>query len=342
MSLTPQPIDINFDITVDASSNIALFGGVAPDISGNIILATYQVPVRALYDASDAKGLIEFWEPADDLDEIKAKLADGSSVDYDFTGAYQKYAKRFVKQVQKVLVNQFDCSLAAPYDAYTSEERYYKQRDFSRVALGAMAHDLFGHVDATAAISNDTAFMKAMLSASDDASGAIAVHTGDASGGYEERYLAWTKKTDVAGDVQTWSGAYDSTDANLAQRIVKALVSKGLDAEGAVVEQGIKNNSEANLAKIVAQVLNQDISRLMNQDNSERTRDVHQLLKFVAGDKLYFNIKLAKPTVNINSNASAALQTSLDNTTLERTYVVKVVLYDDEDVQSVDNLAVYA
>jgi hypothetical protein len=58
------------------------------------------------------------------------------------------------------------------------------------------------------------------------------------------------------------------------------------------------------LAYIVKQVIGQDASRAMNQDNSERTKDVKQLLRFYQGDKIFVQIKVKKPEVTFSDGTS--------------------------------------
>jgi hypothetical protein len=157
-------VSVNFDVAIDANSKIQLFGETftAP---GNVIVADVTLPVTALYDASGQTGLLEIWEPSDALGSIKCQLAnDGGADGTNLAGAYQVAAKALAAGFQAILEGEFDCSGATPYAGNYSAPEYYKQENFGRVALGMMAHYLFGHVDATVAITNDAAFVDAMLS----------------------------------------------------------------------------------------------------------------------------------------------------------------------------------
>jgi hypothetical protein len=330
---TPTPVVINFNVTVDASSNLTIFGMSPPTEPADTIVAEYQLPVNALYDPSEC--LIEFWEEDNSENQIKCQLANvntAASGGFDLSGAYQKTAKRLARGLQKVLCNAFDCSKAAPYseNKYASVE-YYKQRDFGRVALGTFAHYLFGHVDATAAITNDIGFITGMLSL--NGSNAAAAATNEGVSGPAERYGAWSKVSEVANNnVQSWSTAATDSDVNLAIRLVKTIVNKGLSG-GEPVEQVVTDISTIDatnntLAYIAAQVLGQDATRMMGHDNAERAKNIHQPLKFISGDVIYMNIKLPMPSVTISPNAAGSASTNSLATKYvqERSYTLKITL----------------
>jgi hypothetical protein len=315
---------VNFNVSIDADSKVVLFGEAAPTMT-NVIVAEHVLPVTALYDASGTVGLIEIWEPSNAQGNIRCQLAnDGGDASGApvFLGAYKESARRLARGIQRLLCDAFDCSGATPFNAYTEEE-YYKQRDFGRVALGAFAHYLFGHVDATAAITNDVAFVQNMLSVTaaggnEDASGAAL------------RYAAWSK--DVSGDVGTWNFTSTNLDANLALRLVKEIVAKGFsvpaDLSGSLVTSDISGGTApaASLAEIVKQVIGQDSSRVQDVDGSERTLDKHLLLRFYAGDVIYLKINVKKPTVEVtgvgtaNGPANTLVQES------ETAYTLKITL----------------
>ena len=302
---SPQPIAVNFNIVIDASGNLEVFNAAAPVVS-NVIVAERTLPVTALYDPDNTTGLLELWEPESAQGDIYVQLADTnrtSSGGLNFSGAYQTASKAIAAGLEHILCDKFDCSGAAPFSSYTSNVEYYKQRDFGRVALATYAHHLFGHVDATAAITNDKAFVEAMLSTS--AGGAD-----ESAGGVAARYGAWTKST--AANVQLWDDAASSSDANLAIRLVKALVGKGLDGSGVPTVSNVNAGDPATLANIVSQVVGQDASRLMNVDNSQRTRDQHVLLRFYAGDVFYLNVTLKSPNVNIGSTNQLVSKAALE------------------------------
>ena len=300
-----QPIAVNFNVVIDASGNLEVFNAAAPIVS-NVIVAEHTLPVNSLYDSNGNKGLLELWEPVDAQGDIKVQLADTdltASGGINLVGAYQTMSKTLAAGLEEILCDKFDCSGAAPFSAYTNNVEYYKQRDFGRVALATYAHHLFGHIDATAAITNDKAFVHSMLSinaAGDD----------ETAGGAAARAAAWTKST--TADVQSWDVTSSSADANLALRLVKTIVAKGLNGAGAPITSLVSAGNPDSLANIVSQVVGQDASRLMNMDNSQRTRDQHIVLRFYPGDVIYMNITLKAPNVSIGLTNQLVSKSALE------------------------------
>ena len=156
----------------------------------------------------------------------------------------------------------------------TRTDHYSAIAGFGKVALAQVAHAVFGHVAATAAITNDEAFVTAMLADTPSAN--------------------W-----AAIKAATQSAA----TANLANALVKALVSKGFAS--AEVEYKDFENSTL-LTSIVNQVIGQDANRAKGQDNNAILPGVRQKLLFAAGDIVYMSITVQYPTITL-SNSSTAL-----------------------------------
>ena len=320
---TIHNVSVNFQVEIDASGNLNIFGKEAPVVQ-NVIVAQRTLPVNALYDSSKRTSLIEFWEPSNNPDIIKVQLANTRNVDpsgSDLSGAYQVHSKLLAKGLEYVLCDAFDCSKASPFSTYTDKVEYTMQRDFGRVALGCFAHYLFGHVDATSAITNDVQFIQKMLSLSNDSTSVI-------NGTAEERYNAYNNFSDISNNlVKNWNVTQTNNDANLARRLVSAIVNKGITMDGTLKVSEIINgtNTDLNsLANIVAQVVGQDASRLMNEDNSERTINVHVPLRFIAGDVIYVNIKLVKPTIQVGIGQK--VENIADKYNTDENYTLKITL----------------
>ncbi len=331
---THSPIEVNFNVEIEGNSAVSIFGDqfVAPS---NVIIAEKKLPVNALYDSVAKSGLIEFVEPSSDPDNIYVKLANTNSTSTggdDFTGAYKATLRQLAKGLQRVLCDKFDCSTAQPYSEskYSGVVEYTTQRDFGRVALGAFAHYLFGHVDATAAITNDVAFVKNMLSLT--GSGANAAVVDETSGGAAARYAEYDSEhlTEIAGEFSAWTKASNgsASDANLAKRLVAAIVGKGFESDGITLkETKVGDNNSADLANIVRQVVGQDAQRLMDEDNSERTKDIRRLLRFYENDVIYMNIKLKTPNVTVASGQSGVNKSGLEaKYVTEQSYTLKITL----------------
>jgi hypothetical protein len=332
-TLAHTAVSVNFNIDISGNSSLNVFGEAAQQMD-NVIVAEYLLPVDALYDTSSV-GLIELWEDKDNIDDISVSLAhtDGSALPggFDLSGAWQATAKKLAMGLENVLCKPLDCSGVAPFSAsaYTADEEYYKPTDFGHVALGVFAHYMFGHVDATAAITNDKAFLKSMLSLSVGDADAAVVRE-DASGG-ADRVAAFTYTTDISdnGYVKAAWMEQSAADANLARRLAAAVIEKGFDNAGAlnVTTVSDASNNKALLSNIVRQVVGQDATRLMNEDGSERTIDQHRLLRFYAGDVIYVNITIKTPGVTVGAGQRSDLTSNaLQASYTEKSYAIKITL----------------
>jgi hypothetical protein len=320
---THTPVVVNFNTVIDASGNIDVFGEPAMTVE-NVIVADYHLPVECLYTSAngvDVSGLIEFWEPSNAMGTLNCKLAENlQGVSGDYYGAT---ARLFATEMQKLFCSSFDCSAATPFSSYASQsEEYWHPRDFGRLALSAHAYDLFGHVAATAAITNDQSFMENMLSTDNGCA---------ATGVSGERIAAWRKAAAVAAGPldAAWEQA-SRLDANLALRMVKAIVNKGLDANGAVEVEtdvyGASKTASDLLSAIVKQVIGQDASRAMDVDNNELAPELHQMLRFYAGDVIYVNVNLEAPNVTYASGQRTDAASLFQTGDGARNYTIKITL----------------
>lgn len=319
----PTPVTVNLNVNVDAAGNIEVFGHSEP-IPGNVIVSKTKLPVTALYSGDAEGGLIEFWEPIDDLGNMKVALAHTDSSAYggfnfspNNVPYYKSCAKRLALGVESILCNKFDCAAAQPFNAsaYSGNTNYTEQRDFGRLALSTHAHTLFGHIAATAAITNDTTFMKNILNVSEASVDSSAASDDSVTGPYN-RYMSYDKRSMINGqDVLGWDTTSDEFNANIAVRIVNEVIKKGINqSDGTYLESDVNAVAAAaagapaksSLAAIVAQVIGQDASRAMGQDNNALVPEVRQLLKFMDGDKIYLQINLQKPVVSVYGSNTAA------------------------------------
>ncbi len=290
----PQAITVNLNVNVDASGNIEVFGQEGPTII-NKVVASYTMPPACLYEMQDpadnsGSSIFEFWEPSDALGTKKARRA----VDKP---RYNQLLSYFGFQLAKVLTNSLNAIDADPFNQpkYTSTQQYYTHDTFGRLALSSYAHYLFGHVAATAAITNDTAFMTTMNAYSNTAAADFVYNT----------------STSYNSDVAT---------NNIAKRIVDKIAKL----------------TDAQVLEIVKQVIGQDASRAMGQDNSSLAPEVRQPLKFYNGDKIYVNVTLQQPTVSVLNNEVAqkgepeATKFGTDagdnDGTLNRSYTIEITL----------------
>lgn len=146
------PVTVNFNVIVDASGTVEVFGQ-APTTMENVVVSNYYFSAAALYD-SDSNAVFEFWEPSTALGDISGTRKSNWT-----------HYNNLRNELQNVIsVGAMDASGAVPFNAagYLSTEQYYKHESFGRLALSMYAHYLFGHVAATAAITNDAAFIENM------------------------------------------------------------------------------------------------------------------------------------------------------------------------------------
>jgi hypothetical protein len=301
-------VTVNLNVNVDANGNIEVFGA-GPDVSGNIVVAERVLPVNALYDGTkngtNGAGLIEFWEPAADLGNIYAKLAYSSQFNIKNNASYRETAKAMAYYLQFILCDRLDAKDASPFNAskYAGNTNYTTNPHFGRLALSAYSHYLFGHVDATAAITNDADFMASMLSVSNPDMLNENVNP-------YQRVIDWTKDYMVYNtNVEDWDASQSSADANLAVALTKAIINKGFTAHlsatrdtAAAAAAGAVVGADT-IANIVKQVIGQDASRAMDKDNNEIAPEVHQILRFEVGDTIFMSITLDAPTVSVTDAA---------------------------------------
>jgi hypothetical protein len=329
-TLVSKPIEVNLNVIIDASGELQVFGGPAADISGEIIVAEYNLPVSCFYTGSvdtsgnvtDASGLIEVWEPSDNLGKIYCSLAQNiQNTQGDY---YKDTAKKLAEELQTMFCSPFDASGATPFNVYKDSDpngNYWKPAHFGRLVLSAHAYDMFGHVAATAAITNDVAFMQNMLDVSGGIQPSLTVEDVNPKGRTDSyRYSA--QRANGVHDV-SWKVASNAS-ANLALRMARAIVANGLNGEEVVPFQDVSSAGlrDPSLAAIVKQVVGQDASRLRTVDNNELTPDRHQTLRFYTGDVVYMNVRIEKPNVVFNGNKA----TQLDDTIGARNYAIKVTL----------------
>jgi hypothetical protein len=287
-----QNVTVNLNVTVDASGNIDVFGQEAPSIT-NKVVAAFNMSPSCLYemlDPSDNTGsaIFEFWEPSDALGTRKASLAT-SKPNYNYL------LSEFGYYLSKVFTNSLDASMADPFNQskYLNTPEYYTHPTFGRLALSSYAHYLFGHVAATAAITNDANFISTMDK-------------------YEN-----SNYDDFNYSTSTSYSTFSSTNANLAKRLVDK----------------IANLTDSQVLDIVNQVLGQDATRAMDVDNNEPAPGAKQPLKFYEGDKIYLNVQLTTPSVTYGNGQQAAPLPSKfasdagdNNGTLDRSYTIEITL----------------
>jgi hypothetical protein len=147
MSVTNVVVD--FNLNTSTSMGIEVFGEPKATIT-NKVIAAIQVPVSNLYTSASA-ALLEF----SDVNNVIGGRRTTDAVAWPST----KLAA-LAGAIQASLVGSLDATNAAPFTTYAAG--YKSRTSFGDLALASYAHSLFGHVDALAAISNDTTFKTKM------------------------------------------------------------------------------------------------------------------------------------------------------------------------------------
>jgi hypothetical protein len=313
------PVTVNLDVNVDANGEIVILGA-SPLVLNNVIVADTRLPASALYRAATpavgqtpavpGNSMFEFWEPENDaltpnVDLTGLIYAERSSI----TGDWKTLTRTLENGLHACLKEKFSAihvvgsttTIAKPFDdaKYAANEEYRKANSFGDLALATVAHYIMGHVAATASITNDKAFVDSMNYS--DFIPYVAGHSEDA------------KKLEYSDDYTSVSPG-TSSDAKLAKLLINAIATKTNDK----------------VALIARQVIGQDASRAMDQDNNKPLPNVRQPLKFIAGDIIYMNIKLQQPTVTIGTGQQVSkdtLQAKFSNTAVsDSNYTLKITL----------------
>jgi hypothetical protein len=278
-----KTVVVNLDIAVDASGKLDIYGEAAPQVV-NVIDAGVELDAAALYSTTNS--MFEFWEPADDRTARTAQLATSEGRDW------RLLTRKLANGIHACLEGEFKVKAAAPFSASkyitTPPTREYEYApNFGEVALRSYTHYTLGHIDSTYAITNDDAFVSAML--------ARETSRGD----------------DVDSDDFTTVpvAAGTNANANLANLLVKQIATK----------------TPAAVLLIANQVLGQDVSRAMGEDNNAKSPAGQQALKFIAGDVIYMNIKLQEPEVFLGAGQQVTSSTLKENLVGEN-YTLKITL----------------
>ena len=256
-------VTVNLNVEVSAASALHVFKDATSN-TFNTIVPSVSLP------ASTLNGLIEFWEPSDELKEIESHLE---------LDSYKASALSLYGALKSVLASSFDCRDAEPYktDGSGNLISYQALAGFGKVALGQAAKAVFGHVAATAAITNDADYADNML-----------------------KETAVSTSWDL---INTNGGVQTAAAPNLANALVRTLIKKGYN--GAVEYKEYEDASE--LTAIVKQVIGQDPSRAKDQDNNQLAPDKRQKLVFYPLDTVYMRIDVSFPSIYLSTATTTAV-----------------------------------
>ena len=332
---------VDFSVQVNADSSLDVFGSSFAE-PNNLIIPAKTLPLNALYDPLTQTGLLEYWEESNDPSNIYVKFAStngtsvgGPNLSSEDGGAYNLYLKRIGKAIQRILCDEFNCEGAIPFNASKyNGTAFTTPKHFGRLALSTFCHFLFGHVDATVAVTNEIEFMKNMLSLT--GAGADAAVADSTSSGPANRFSAFSSEhlTDLTSNaIASWTNLEGTPeDSNLAKRLAHSIYLKGTDegslkiskvTDNALTEEERKNE----LAYIVKQVAGADATRLINSGSSS----IHRALPFFEGDVIYVTVQLNTPSIVIDGDQSGTgVEESLQSAYSVQTYNLKLTVGPSE------------
>jgi hypothetical protein len=146
---------------------------------------------------------------------------------------------------------------------------YHYQSNFGKVALGQVTNEVFGHVAATAAITNDEEYVTYMLN-------------GDLSTTWDNIY--------AYGSQQSIS------KPNLANALVRTLMMYGYKKDASNADIEIKDEEDApRLTLITKQVISQDPSR------TKVSTSGHIKLSFSPGDIVFMTVNVLAATLSLSN-----------------------------------------
>ncbi len=237
MAAEHTPVSVNLNININTEYGVTIFEDTPISVN-DIVICKTKLGVSNLYvsDAAD-QALFEF-QGQDD--EIAGRIVSNFANETNYTFLVSALAAILTDDSNSS--DALNAYQAAPFNNYINDVPQMKlYKSFGRLALAAYAYYLFGHVQATAAITNDTALINFM-------------------------------------------NGEGPTDAQIASTL--ATVIHNMNTTGAT--------------KICKQVIGQDSSRARNVDNDLSSPGSWQRLQWVAGDKIYLQVTLQRPTtVNV-------------------------------------------
>jgi hypothetical protein len=269
-------VTVNLAVGASAKGSISIFSQDTTLPDRNIIDTAYTLPLSALYQAPEdgsvgTNALFKF--------QGRTVNNDDGTIEEVIVGAYGDNFTRDIdaltSYISSILTNPLKCGSgvseyanAEPFSdpKYADKPEYQTYESLGHLTLAAYAHYLFGHVQATAAIDNDSALLTYM-------------NTNTPS----DTTVTYTS---ADGTTQTTG----STSANIAYNLAYKIMY-GLSTE--------------TITTIVKNVLAQDASRARFEDNDEKNdsnTNKWQHLVFMPDDVVFVQVVLDTPRLIYANN----------------------------------------
>ncbi len=187
-------VTVNLSVSATASGEISIFGKEIETIS-NIVVADVPLPLSVFYRSSEPEdgvatdsGLWRFKQPApvegeENSDAANERIAEVEKAEGGLTPEYESYTSSasgmpIVEALHACVTGELNTvhvvedvtpdAVAEPFNAPqydgANSTAYRTYASIGDLALALAAHEIFGHVQATAAIDNDTEFVDKMNS----------------------------------------------------------------------------------------------------------------------------------------------------------------------------------
>lgn len=145
-------ISLNLGVTVDATKQVEILNRNA-DAVADAVICSVQMPHTSLYDAS-SQGVFMFWE------SVNRDTVSGEVIPSAGSHGLTRGGGDLAANLRLCLVGGLDATAAPIFSTYPAV--YQTPSSVGELALSYAAHGLFGHVAATAAITNDTSIVSYM------------------------------------------------------------------------------------------------------------------------------------------------------------------------------------
>lgn len=149
-------VTVDLRVSATAGTNVVILDTAADSRAGHIVCAQTLAASTLYTDTSN--GVFEIWEPSDARDTLKGAVANGAGCKGQVTQAHPGLAAGLLASLSGTLTAQASTPIVgSPYPA-----DYWGMNGIGELAVAYAAHNLFGHVAATAAITNEAAILSHM------------------------------------------------------------------------------------------------------------------------------------------------------------------------------------
>jgi hypothetical protein len=153
-------VTVDLRVSTTAGTDVEILDTAADSRAGHIVCSV-NLPASTLY-TNTSSGVFEIWEPSSARGTLKGAVAgeDGSPEFSTVTQAHPGLAAGLLASLAGTLTAQASTPIVGGYPA-----DYWGMAGIGNLAVAYAAHNLFGHVAATAAITNEVDILAHMVGA---------------------------------------------------------------------------------------------------------------------------------------------------------------------------------